>query len=92
VTVGLVGGVMGELPLGMLLQKRGSVAGSVLRTRPLEEKAALARDFDRDVLPLLDAGRLAPIVDAVMPMRDIGEAHRRMEANETFGKLVMVWD
>jgi putative PIG3 family NAD(P)H quinone oxidoreductase len=89
ITIGLLGGAKGTLPLGALLAKRAHLTGSVLRSRPLEEKATLAQAFRRDVLPLFEAGRLKPIVDAVLPMSDIGDAHRRLESNETFGKLVM---
>lgn len=91
VVIGLMGGVAGEMPLGTLLAKRALVRGTVLRSRPLEEKAALSQAFARDVIPLLAAGRLRPVVDAVLPMKDVAEAHRRMEANETFGKLVLAW-
>jgi putative PIG3 family NAD(P)H quinone oxidoreductase len=92
VVIGLLGGAAAELPLGLLLAKRGRVAGSVLRSRPLEEKIALARRFAAAVLPLFEAGKLRPVVDAVLPMSEIGEAHTRMEANESFGKLVMRWE
>jgi putative PIG3 family NAD(P)H quinone oxidoreductase len=91
VVVGLLGGAKGELPLGALLEKRGRVIGTVLRSRPLEEKAALARDFAAHALPLFAAGKLRPVVDAVLPMEEIREAHGRMERNETFGKVVLVW-
>ncbi len=87
--IGLVGGVKGTLPLGALLAKRAVVRGSTLRARPIEQKIALARAFSRDVLPLFASGLLAPVVDAVMPITEIREAHSRMEANETFGKLVL---
>ncbi len=91
VVVGLLGGAKGELPLGALLDKRARVIGTVLRSRPLEEKAALAREFSRAVLPLFAAGRLRPVVDVVLPMEQVREAHERMERNETFGKVVLVW-
>jgi putative PIG3 family NAD(P)H quinone oxidoreductase len=91
VVIGLMGGIAGELALGLLLKKRASIVGSVLRTRPLEEKAALAQAFARDVLPLFETGKVRPVVDAVLPMTDVAEAHRRMEANETFGKIVLAW-
>ncbi|HUS63845.1 MAG TPA: NAD(P)H-quinone oxidoreductase [Kofleriaceae bacterium] len=91
VVVGLLGGVSGQLPLGALLAARGRVQGTVLRSRPLEEKAVLAQSFAAQVLPLLADGRLVPVVDAVMPMTEVREAHRRMERNETFGKIVLAW-
>lgn len=92
VVIGLMGGVKGELPLGLLLSKRARLVGSVLRSRSLDEKATLAQSFKHHVLPLFKQGRLRPVIDDVLPMTDIAEAHRRMDANETFGKLVLKWD
>ncbi|MCA9604274.1 MAG: NAD(P)H-quinone oxidoreductase [Sandaracinaceae bacterium] len=91
VVVGLVGGVAAPMPLGLLLAKRLRVFGSVLRARPLEEKAALAQRFSRLVVPRFASGELRPVVDAVLPMREVAEAHARMERNETVGKLVLSW-
>jgi NADPH:quinone reductase-like Zn-dependent oxidoreductase len=67
------------------------VVGSVLRSRPLEEKAALAQTFARAALPLFARGALAPVIDSVLPMSDVQEAHRRMEKNDSFGKIVLAW-
>ncbi len=91
VVVGLMGGANATMPLGLLLTKRVTVIGTVLRSRPLEEKVALARRFEAEAVPLLAAGRLQPVVDSVLPMADIAEAHRRMEANQPLGKIVLAW-
>ena len=91
VTIGRVGGRKGEVDLGLLLRKRATWIGTVLRARPLEEKATLIQRFAQDVLPLFADGTLKPVIDAVLPMTDAAEAHRRMEANATFGKLVLAW-
>src|SRR5689334_19598710 len=91
VVIGMMGGATGELPLAVMVAKRARIMGSVLRARPLEEKATLAQSFARDVLPLFERGLLRPVVDCVLPMRDIAEAHRRMEQNDTFGKIVLAW-
>ena len=91
VIIGLLGGASGALSLGLLLSRRARVFGTVLRSRPLEEKAELAQKFTAHVLPLLADGRLVPVVDSVMPMAEVREAHRRMEANDTFGKIVLRW-
>ncbi len=91
VVVGLLGGATGTLLLGPLLGKRGTVVGTVLRSRPLEEKAALARRFAGEVVPLFEAGRLVPVVNRVMPMSEIAEAHAYMESNDSFGKIVVAW-
>ena len=91
VLVGLLGGASGTLLMGALLAARATVHGTVLRSRPLEEKAALAQAFAAQVVPLLADGRLVPVVDAVLPMEQVREAHRRMERNDTFGKIVLTW-
>ncbi|MDH5676279.1 MAG: NAD(P)H-quinone oxidoreductase [Myxococcales bacterium] len=91
IVIGLMGGALGSLALGALLNKRARIAGSVLRSRPLEEKIALAQRFERAVVPLLQNGALEPVVDRVMPMQEIAEAHRYLESNASFGKVVMTW-
>lgn len=91
VTIGLLGGAKGELPLGLLVAKRAALCGSVLRSRPLEEKIALASAFARAVLPLFARGKLRPIVEDVMPMAEVAAAHTRMESDGVFGKLVLTW-
>jgi putative PIG3 family NAD(P)H quinone oxidoreductase len=96
VTIGMLGGAKAELPLGLLVSKRATLKGSVLRSRPLEEKVALARAFTESVLPQFTAlasepPALRPIVEDVMPMADAGKAHARMESDDLFGKLVLTW-
>ncbi len=91
ITLGLLGGMKAEMNLGLVLRKRVTWRGSVLRARPLEEKAVLAQRFARELLPLFVSGRLRPVIDEVMPMDEIVAAHRRMESNQTFGKLVLRW-
>lgn len=89
VTIGLLGGATGELPLGLLLAKRATLIGSVLRSRALEEKATLTQQFARDVLPLFEQKKLRPVVDSVMPASDIRKAHEYMANNDNFGKVVI---
>jgi NADPH2:quinone reductase len=91
VTIGLLGGAKAELVLGLLVQKRACLRGSVLRSRPLEEKIALAQAFKAAVVPLFESGQLRPVVEEVLPMADIHKAHARLEADDTFGKLVLTW-
>ncbi len=57
--------------------------------RPLEEKIAAAQSFQRDVGELLASGRVRPIIDKVFPLEEACEAHRYMEANANFGKLIL---
>jgi putative PIG3 family NAD(P)H quinone oxidoreductase len=91
IVIGLMGGVRGELALGTLLAKRASIRGSVLRSRSATEKARLTRAFAEDMLDRFATGELKPIIDEVLPMAEVQAAHRRMDANETFGKLVLTW-
>jgi NADPH:quinone reductase len=92
VLVGLVAGARAEVDLAHLLRQRLTVVGTVLRSRPLDEKIAAARRVRRHVLPLLADGRVRPIVDRVLPARAAAEAHRLMERNENYGKIVLTWD
>jgi len=89
VIAGTVAGYKSELDLRPLLGKRGTIIGTVLRSRPIEEKIAATQAFTAEVLPLFDQGVLRPVVDRVMPITAIAEAHVYMEANETFGKIVL---
>lgn len=89
VGIGLLQGTRGELDLATVLQKRLTLIGTVLKGRPLEEKLAAVQAFGRDVLPLLAQGRCRPLVDRVYPLQAVQAAHAQMEADETFGKLVL---
>jgi NADPH:quinone reductase-like Zn-dependent oxidoreductase len=62
-----------------------------LRSRAMEEKAALAREFSQRVVPLFDSKQLRPVIERVYPFGEIGAAHEAMESNSTFGKLVLKW-
>jgi NADPH:quinone reductase-like Zn-dependent oxidoreductase len=87
--IGVMGGRKGELDVGRVLVNRLSILGSVLRPRPVEEKTAIIRAFERDALPHFAAGRIVPLIHRVYPLEQAAEAHRTMEASEHFGKLVL---
>lgn len=89
VLVGLMAGARTELDLGLVLRKRVRIAGTVLRSRPLEEKIAVMRTFEAQVVPLLARGKLAPVIDTVLPLADAAAAHARMASNAGFGKIVL---
>lgn len=91
IVVGTTGGSKAEIDLGLLLRRRIHLLGTVLRSRPPEEKIALAREFSSSVLPLLSSGRIRPVVDSAFTFADIRKAHERMESNATFGKIVLTW-
>lgn len=89
VLVGLMAGARADVDLGLVLRKRLTLRGTVLRSRPIEEKIAVSRAFGQQMLPLFARGALRPIVGSVMSFTRAGEAHALAEKNETFGKLVL---
>ena len=91
IVVGLLGGRKATADLGLILSKRLQLRGTVLRSRPLEEKIGLAQSFRRHVLPLFEKGRLRSSVDSVFPAREAGMAHERMENGRNYGKIVLEW-
>jgi putative PIG3 family NAD(P)H quinone oxidoreductase len=92
VQVGTQDGVKAEVDLRQLMGKRAHLLGTLLRSRPLEEKIALARAFEAEVLPGFAALELKPVVDAVFPAGEVRRALKRMASNASVGKLVLVWE
>lgn len=87
--VGSLGGGTADFPLGLVLRKRLVIRGTVLRSRSLAEKVDATARFEREIVPLIAGGRLKPVVDSVFPLERIADAHRRMEGNESVGKIVV---
>ena len=97
VMLGFLAGSRTTVDLGPILRKRLEVIGTVMRTRTLEERILLVREFTERMLPLFDqriehAAPLRPVLERVYPMTELADAHRLMEGNETFGKVVVTWD
>ncbi|WP_433551984.1 NAD(P)H-quinone oxidoreductase [Micromonospora zamorensis] len=89
VVIGMQGGRKAELDLGALLTKRASVAATSLRSRPIAEKAEIVQGVRDEVWPLIEAGRIRPVVDRRLPMTEAAEAHRLVESNDHFGKVLL---
>ena len=89
VIIGVMSGAQAEINLARLMVKRQHIIGSVLRSRPVDEKAAITARFVAEVLPLFAAGTIEPLIHAVMPLEDVAVAHRTMEASGHFGKIVL---
>jgi len=87
--VGAVAGGEVRLPLGRVMSQRLTVRGTVLRSRPIEERILATAAFEREVLPWLARGALRPTIDARFPLADVAAAHARLESNESFGKIVL---
>jgi len=92
IVVGVPSGSTAEIDLRVLMGKRALIRGTVLRARPLEEKIALAREFERRVCPLFAARQLRPVVHRTFSPEEAAEAHRLMAENQNFGKLLLLWD
>lgn len=90
--VGVPSGSTGTIDLRALMSRRASVTGTVLRARPTEEKAQLARDFERMLVPLFESGRLRPVSDRAFPAASAAEAHRYVEDNQNFGTVALSWE
>jgi putative PIG3 family NAD(P)H quinone oxidoreductase len=87
--VGLQGGTRADINLGALMTKRASVISTALRSRPTNEKAAIVADVREHVWPLIEAGKVRPVVHTVLPMAEAGEAHRLVESSEHLGKVLL---
>ena len=84
-----MGGGNVAVNVGLLMGRRATWIGTTLRVRPLEEKAALARRFAAEMLPLFDSGALKPVIDSRYPFDQIADAHRHMAANANAGKIMV---
>jgi NADPH2:quinone reductase len=89
VLVGMLGGSRAALEWGQVLQKRLTLTGTTLRSRPLEHKILVAQSFGRHVVPLLSRGLVSPVIDRVMPLSRADEAHAYVASNAGFGKVVL---
>jgi putative PIG3 family NAD(P)H quinone oxidoreductase len=89
VVIGLQGGTKAELDLGLLLRKRAAVLATALRSRPIDEKAAIVASVRENVWPLVESGAVRPVVDRVLPMAEAAEAHRVLESGEAVGKVLL---
>jgi putative PIG3 family NAD(P)H quinone oxidoreductase len=90
VVIGSMGGQRStEIDAGMLLTKRAQIIGSTLRARPASEKATIVSRFLERFGADLEAGRIRPVIETVLPIEQVEEAHRLMDAEEHFGKIVL---
>jgi NADPH2:quinone reductase len=91
VVVGTGAGTDGNLSLRALMGKRATIHGTVLRARPLEEKAAAVQRFAHEVVPHLASGRMRAIVDRVFPAADAANAFDHMAGSGKFGKVLLAF-
>ena len=89
VQIGLMGGATATIPLSPILLRRLTITGSTLRARTPEEKGAIAAALEREVWPLLAAGRVKPVIDRTFPLAQAADAHSALESGQVFGKIVL---
>jgi NADPH:quinone reductase len=89
VVIGIGAGSVVQMDLAALMHRRGTLRGSTLRTRSLEDKATLAREMEKHVLPLLGSGKIRVVVEATYPFEKVAEAYERFETGHKFGKIVL---
>ena len=89
VQIGVIGGARSTIDLTRVLQRRLTITGSTLRARTVEEKGHLAREVEANVWPLIESGRVRPIIDRSFPLDQAANAHRRLESSEHIGKIVL---
>jgi NADPH2:quinone reductase len=89
VIIGVMGGAAAQVNLAHLLVKRQQIIGSVIRSRSIEEKAAITAAFKENVLPLLSGRRIEPLIHRIYPIESVRDAHGEMESSRHFGKIVL---
>jgi len=89
VIIGVISGIKAELNLALMMVKRQQIIGSVLRSRPVKDKADIVAEFTRTALPKFADRTIVPIIEKVFPLEQIVAAHRMMEEDQHFGKIVV---
>lgn len=89
VMIATLQGAQAEINLALLMVKRLTLTGSTLRSRPVEEKARIAREVERVVWPWIETGRVKPVIDSTFPLADAEAAHARLQGGGHAGKVVL---
>jgi NADPH2:quinone reductase len=91
VIIAVQGGVKSEINAGLVLRRRLTLTGSTLRARPVAFKAAIAQALRKNVWPLIEQGRIKPVIHSTFAAADAAQAHALMESNQHVGKIVLTW-
>lgn len=89
VMIGLMGGAKASINLGLLMMKRLRIIGSTLRAQPIPKKTEIMNNLKENIWPSLESGDIKPIIDTVIPIEEADKAHKLMESNQTFGKIIL---
>ena len=90
VMIAFLGGPKAELNFAQVMTKRLTLTGSTLRPQSVEAKARIAAALEREVWPLIEAGRIRPVMDRTFPLEEAAAAHARMESSAHIGKIVLL--
>jgi putative PIG3 family NAD(P)H quinone oxidoreductase len=88
--IGVMGGIKAEINLAKMMVKRQRIIGSVLRSRAIEEKASIIKQFEQGVMPLFASTTIAPLIHTTFPLSEAAQAHDLMEQGGHFGKIVLL--
>jgi len=91
VLIAVQGGVKSEFNAGLVLRRRLTITGSTLRPRPIAFKTAIAQACRDRVWPLIEQGRIKPVIHSVFAAADAAQAHELMESNQHIGKIMLTW-
>ena len=91
VIIAVQGGVKSDFNAGLVLRRRLTITGSTLRPRPVAFKGAIARALREQVWPLLEAGKVRPVIHSTFAAAEAAKAHALMESNQHIGKIVLTW-
>ena len=91
VCIATMSGAKAEIDISVVMRKRLSIIGSVLRSRSIAEKSELVRDFSERFTPLFETGSISPIVDSVFPFEKVEDAHALMRRSGHVGKILLTW-
>lgn len=89
VFIALLSGSQAGIDLSLLQRRRLRLIGSLLRSRSLAEKIDIKEKFMARFWPLLEAGKILPVIDSVYPIAQVNEAQQRMAENKNIGKIVL---
>jgi putative PIG3 family NAD(P)H quinone oxidoreductase len=89
VFIALLGGAKAEINFGEVLMRRLAITGSTLRPRPVAFKGAIAKNLREKIWPLIEAGKIKPVIYQTFPLAQAGEAHKLMESSQHIGKIVL---
>ena len=91
VIIAVQGGTKSEFNAGLVLRRRITITGSTLRPRPVAFKAAIAQALRKNVWPLVESGKIKPVIHSTFPAAEAAQAHALMESNQHVGKIVLTW-